>query len=552
MMTTEETNKNRESADTFAQTCSGVANEVLDIAIFVLAAVFPLFYHNAYYDITSAKFLCYSRCVAALLVIMLLLALGMSGIDLKKYHGKHTKDFLTKWRPANWRKTFWTTDAALLAFWLSAGISTLQSDHIHESFWGNKGRWSGFFLLTLYVASCLLISHFWKFNGWLLEVFLASAMIVCLLGITDYFQMDILRFGANAGANLDTFTSTMGNINVFTAYAGMVMGFAAVMFALEKNIWRLIWYYLCLVISFAAIIMGRSDNAYISLAVVFAFLPFVLIGKQEGLARYLLITATFFSVLQAVDVANQRFADVVLNRDGLLTVISSFGGLCYLVPLLWIGAAASWIYCRKCKSLKENTEEDCAHALRRNHYRRLWGLFLLLAALILCLVLLDANVWGHAGRYAAFGNYLVFDDSWGSNRGVIWREALRLYGSYTPVCKLFGCGPDTLMVFIRDMDVSMRNEFGHVFDNAHNAFLQYLLTIGAMGLAAYVAFLCAAFRKLLQGWKKSPYILAALFAAACCVSQSVVNLNDVIVMPMMWLMLSVGMAGCRQEGMQYN
>lgn len=547
MITTEETNKdieNKESADTFAQTCSNVMNEVLEIAIFVLVAVFPLFYHNAYYDILSAKFLCYSRCVVALVVIMFLLALAMSYVDLKKYHGEHIKSFLMKYRPENWRKTFRAADVALLAFWLSAGISTLQSDHIHEAFWGNGGRWSGLFLLTLYVVSSLLISHFWKFSGWLLEVFLASSMIVCLFGITDYFQMDILNFWENASLD-ESFISTMGNINGFTAYVGMMMGVAAVMFALEKNIWRLIWYYLCLVVSFAAIIIGRSDNAYISLSVVFALLPFVLFKNQEGVTRYLILIATFFGVLQAVNVANQRFADVVLSRSGLFTVIVDFSGFRYLVLLLWVGAVASWIYCKKCKSMKENTEEDCVHALSGNHYQRWWGLFLALAILILCLVLLDANVWGHAGRYAAFSNYLVFDDSWGSYRGGIWREAFELYGSYTPVRKLFGCGPDTLLLFIRDMDISMSNKFVNLFDNAHNVFLQYLLTIGLAGMTTYVAFLCASFRELLQGWGKNPYVLAAFFAAACYVSQSVVNLNNVIVAPMMWLMLSVGRAGCK-------
>lgn len=359
---------------------------------------------------------------------------------------------------------------------------------------------SGFFLLTLYVVSSLLISHFWKFSGWLLEVFLASSMIVCLLGITDYFQMDILNFWENASLD-ESFISTMGNINGFTAYAGMMMGFAAVMFALEKNIWRLIWYYLCLIISFAAIIVGRSDNAYISLFVVFAFLPFVLFKNQEGVTRYLLIIATFFSVIQVMDAANQKFADVALTKEGLFTVIVNFGGFHYLVLLLWVGVAASWAYRRKYKSLKENTEEGCMRVLSGNHQRR-WLFFLALAVLILCFVLLDANVWGHAGRYAQFSNYLIFDDSWGSYRGGIWREALELYGGYTPVRKLFGCGPDTLLLFIRDMDILMHSEFVNLFDNAHNVFPQYLLTIGLAGMAAYVFFCMFHSGSCFMVWKR--------------------------------------------------
>ena len=41
-------------------------------------------------------------------------------------------------------------------------ISTLQSQYLYESFWGNEGRYTGLFLLAIYVITFLFISRFLK------------------------------------------------------------------------------------------------------------------------------------------------------------------------------------------------------------------------------------------------------------------------------------------------------------------------------------------------------------------------------------------------------
>lgn len=98
-------------------------------------------------------------------------------------------------------------------------------------------------------------------------------LIVCYVGITDYFQLDILHFrGKIKPEQSAIFTSTIGNINTYTAYVALVMGAAAAMFATAKGWLKTCWYYLCMVVSFFAIIMGCSDNAYLALGALFALL----------------------------------------------------------------------------------------------------------------------------------------------------------------------------------------------------------------------------------------------------------------------------------------
>lgn len=525
----------------FIRKYKSMMNESVEIAIFVLVTVFPLIFHNAYYDILGTKFRCYTLCILILSGAVLLLSLFMMGLDLKNFHGIHTRSLLSRMHPCNWEKAFCATDAMLLAFWLVALISTLQSRFTREAFWGNEGRYSGLFLLTLYVISYFLISRFWTLNGHLFDLFLASGMIMCALGITDYFQMDVLNFRSDTPSSIPSFTSTIGNINTYTAYVGMLLGFAAAMFALEKTVRRAIWYYICMVITLFAIILGRSDNAYLSLAAIFIFLPFVLFNNKKGIWKYLVILATLFTVLQAICIMNQRFADRVLGVYGVFHIIKSFKGLPFLTLALWASVIIFGLYCWKCE--KKETPIS-VHKFKLVH---VWAGLMLIAFLAICLLLFDANRGGQEEKYAALSSYLIFNDRWGSGRGYIWKKSLWLYNRLTPMGKLFGCGPDTFGCLVNKTIVfQMQNDTGMFFDNAHNSFLQYLVTIGLLGLTFYLLFLAASFIRLFQNRENNPYILGTLVAVICYVSQSLVNLDVPLVTPTMWLLLAMGMAACKK------
>ena len=81
-ITTESSNKteNESSANTklpdshsFSQNCSSIINDAVSIVVFVLAAVFPLVFHNSYYDILQTKYYFYRFCILILLFLLALL-----------------------------------------------------------------------------------------------------------------------------------------------------------------------------------------------------------------------------------------------------------------------------------------------------------------------------------------------------------------------------------------------------------------------------------------------------------------------------------------------
>lgn len=532
--------KKKSAGGSFAETCASAFSGAISCFIFLLVMVFPLIYHDSYFDILETKYRCYYLCVIGMMAVCLVMAISMAAVDRKEHGGTYVKRLLAGLAPKQWKKTFCAADAAVLVFWLTAVISTCQSEYRYEAFWGNEGRYTGLFLLTLYVISYFLISRCWKMRAWLLDAFLISGMLMCFVGITDYFQMDILSFRIYMNPKQYTmFTSTVGNINTYTAYVALIMGFSAAMFGTAKGTWRVLWYYACMAVSFMAIIMGCSDNAYLALGALFVFLPFVLFKTWRGMLRYLIMTATFFTVTQCVDKINQAYEETVVGLDSLFQIIVGFSGLPMIVAGLWIAVVGFYILVEKDSKMDSNMGKWPV---------RIWSVFVIACVVIVCVMMVDANLLGNGKRYGSLGTYLVFNDSWGTNRGYIWRKSVELYRDFPAMHKLFGYGPDTFGILVtKEIRAEMVQATSQVFDTAHNEYLQLLVTMGLFGVISYVAFGILALVTFCRNLKKHPYLIGCIAAIICYSAQALVNLNLPIVAPILWLMLSVGMAVCREK-----
>lgn len=532
--------------DSFAAVCSSVINGIISVCVIVLMVVFPLIYDDAYTNIMDVKYICYYVTIIGVLALLLIAVLVMMTIDCIKYKGEHTKKVLSGLLPRNWRHTFMMCDIFAVLFGIAVCISTFHSDYFYESFWGNEGRYSGMFLLTLYVAAYLVISRFWRLKGRYLELFLISGMIMCVIGITDYFRLDVLRFrGPNIDlAESDIFTSTVGNINSYTAYVGMIMGFAASLFIVEKKKWKVIWYYVCMIISFFAIIMGCSDNAYLAIIALFGLIPFLVFRDRMCVKRYLIMLASFFTVIFCIDKINQAYEGIVIGLDSLFSVITGLKILPYFVIMLWMLVLVFCWYDKKCSAAGKDTGK---------RFLYVWGGVSVIVLLAVGFVLFDANLGGHPERYEAARNYLIFSEHWGTNRGYIWGASLKLFSKFTWAGKLFGYGPDTFGILtMKEIPFEMINVTKQFYDSAHNEYIQYLVTIGIAGLCTYLLFLGSALWYMGREWKENFYILGALGAVLCYAAQATININLPIVAPMMWLLLTVAIAECRRIKKNHN
>lgn len=530
-----------EPEDYFSSTYSRITNRIITILLAILAAIFPLYIENAYFNIIQAKYRFYYISILATAILLLLFSLIMLFIDLKEFHGEHCKNFFSLFTPANIKNIFFISDVAVLVYWFSCIVSTLQSEYLYESFWGNEGRFCGLFLITLYVFFYFIVTRFWKPNKWTLELFLISGILLCLVGITDYFKMDIFHFRDHISVKqANIFTSTIGNINTYTSYVALLIGYSASMFVKSRKFFSGLWYYVCYVTSVFAIIMGCSDNAYLALGFLFAFLPFYLFRSKQDVLRYLTLIASFITVIQCISFINQICGDAVLGIDGLFNVLASIRVLPVFTLLFWLLVLIFYWFVTK-----RSSADDLFSGKKLIHA---WSVLICICLAGIVFLLFDANVLGHGSRYGSLSSYLVFSDSWGTNRGYIWRKSLELYHSFPFMHKLFGYGPDTFGImttqFFRD---EMITATGQVFDNAHNEYLQLLLTIGPIGLIAYVVFILKSCQDILKASAKSPVLLGCAVAVLCYFCQALVNLNVPLVTPSMWMLLSIGVVIVRKK-----
>lgn len=509
---------------------SGYFGIITTLFFAIVLMIFPLYYHNYYYDILTAKYQFYW--MLALIFIMASL-IGRILEAVKNGEGFKSIVKLPDWKKMRKSHLF------LAGFLLFTTLSTITSDYVYESFWGNEGRFSGLFLISLYCIVTFIISRRGKGEKWLLEVFLFSGLLVCLFGITDYFRMDILGWKENANPNqVDIFYSTMGNVNTYTAYIGMISAVACGLFSFEKNKIRSVCYFLLMVISFVATITGQSDNGYLSLGALFAIIPFFTFGTLEGVTRYAFTGAAFLTAVKYVDIVSKKYAGTVIGLGGLFKAATKFKYLNAVIALVWIIAIALLIVC--VKRAKDGKEDSFGRKLIY-----VWAGIVAVGVLGVLALLVDANLLGHGERYGSLKEYIVFNDDWGTKRGFAWKSALKCYWELPFIHKLFGFGPDTFGILTWEFrHISLEN-YGFYFESAHNEFLQYLVLMGPFATACYIGFLISSCVEMGKKVKQTPWLLASLLVVACYAAQSIVNINLPIATPVMWAILAMGLAGSR-------
>lgn len=502
---------------------------IMGIFALVVLCVFPLVFHNYYFDILETKYQFY--CAAAITMIVVM---GVYGLGSGKMFGA-----LKALNIKALCKSLNFVDWAMLAFWLSNVLSWIFCfEWRWEAFWGTSGRYNGVFLMTIYMVVYFLVTRFFHFRQWYLDAFLAVGILVCLFGITDYFQMDILGFKVRMmDEQKSIYTSTLGNINTYTIYVGAVMVISMMLFTQEKNLKRMLWYYCIMIISSFALIMGTSDNAYLTLAALFGLSPLYLFKTKQGVGRYLISVATFFTVIQCIDWINAAYADTVWGIDSAFSLIVRLSFLPFLVIGLWVLAGAflavAW------KGRKEDKPEEMGKWLRC-----IWLGVIAAVVMAVIYIFVDANIAGNAERYGSVSSYVVFNDDWGSARGYVWKRSIDLYTTELNLLqKIFGYGSDTFKLLMQSYyDGKRSGGMVIVYDSAHNEYLHYLITIGIVGAVSYILFMGSAVIRMAKTMKDRPEVVAVMFAIAAYMVQATVNINLPIAMPVILQLLAMGVS----------
>ena len=148
----------------------------------------------------------------------------------------------------------------------------------------------------------------------------------------------------------------------------------------------------------------------------------------------------------------------------------------------------------------------------------------------------------------------IISDEWGSGRGYIWKNTLNGYGNLPFVNKIFGAGEAATAWVLSDYSDIASNILNRSrVDNAHNIWLNTLVTLGIAGLAVYVLIIGLSIHNMIKYIKKADngnkdlYMLAGKGLAVMVYSiQGTAELLEVITFPMFFCLIAMLNSGIRR------
>ena len=537
------------------------SNVIVGLWVMAMFTIFPLIYNDFYFDILQTKY--YTVLTLSIIMILALIVIcGFAG-GFKNFFDKLKSKGFALW----FKEEFSIWDICIMIFWLMSALSTAFAGRfIMEAITGDKGRYSGLLLISIYVILYFTVSRMFSFGKVYFTVFLAVSIPVCLFGYTDYFNMDILGFKEKISPEQwPIFTSTIGNINTYTAVLAFYIAIAGTLFITTpfksdngrgESIGKIVFYYVIMLMNFIALAMGTSDNGYLTLAAFFGLVPFVAFRTMEGVRRFILTIFTYLLGIKIIQLINISYAGKVLGISGLYDFISGFKYLDLIIVALAIVVIIMYVL----EYRKKEKRRDNEALLRSLRYIWLAILVIVFAAIVFMGMKINSDVTAAKEKYGALADYFVFNDSWGTFRGYIWRAAVEEYMKFPLLHKIFGSGPDTFGLYIGLLrNEEMTSVTGQFFDATHNEYIQFLFTLGPIATIAYILALILpsveALRTRLFYLRDNtmlPYLYACAIAVICYATQAVVNLNLPVVTPFLWIFLSIMVAILRDKGEVIN
>ncbi|MDU6628945.1 MAG: O-antigen ligase family protein [Lachnoanaerobaculum sp.] len=537
------------------------SNVIVGLWVMAMFTIFPLIYNDFYFDILQTKY--YTVLTLSIIMILALIVIcGFAG-GFKNFFDKLKSKGFAVW----FKEEFSIWDICIMIFWLMSALSTAFAGRfIMEAITGDKGRYSGLLLISIYVILYFTVSRMFSFGKVYFTVFLAVSIPVCLFGYTDYFNMDILGFKEKISPEQwPIFTSTIGNINTYTAVLAFYIAIAGTLFITTpfksdngrgESIGKIVFYYVIMFMNFIALAMGTSDNGYLTLAAFFGLVPFVAFRTMEGVRRFILTIFTYLLGIKIIQLINISYAGKVLGISGLYDFISDFKYLDLIIVALAIVVIIMYVL----EYRKKEKRRDNEALLRSLRYIWLAILVIIFAAIVFMGMKINSDVTAAKEKYGALADYFVFNDSWGTFRGYIWRAAVEEYMKFPLLHKIFGSGPDTFGLYIGLLrNEEMTSVTGQFFDATHNEYIQFLFTLGPIATIAYILALILpsveALRTRLFYLRDNtmlPYLYACAIAVICYATQAVVNLNLPVVTPFLWIFLSIMVAILRDKGEVIN
>ncbi len=463
----------------------------------VLFIGLPLVMHNGYFNISATKSLFF-------LAVGTLFA-GISAITALFYIIRKRKSPLI----------FAPLDFSLIAFAAMTVLSAALSEYYLDVWLGRNSRFQGALVILLYVIIYISIS-----NGlpkvdtsWLpIRVSAIVFTVVALIAIFHAFDVSPGNlFDRIIEKQRIQFISTIGNINFFSAYVCLCLPAFLICAVEEVGLRNNILWAVVLTLSGPAAVLTGSEGFVVGFAAFIAVSPFFLIDNKRRFVR-------FFAFLSLVLASGAVFCNVYLLIPGhvyepaaLMRVLLS------PIPALFLISSLLAV---------------CFFAKKRENFRdgfRKVYLGLIIAAVLLIISLF---VYTNLRPGSLLDRFFLLDDYWGSKRILIWKTCIECMSDFSLKDILFGVGPESLQNLMEARGIT-------VIDQAHNEYLQTLISTGIFGLLAQISVIALTAIAAIRSRKQSLLSVALFLGLAAYYAQAVFNIAQGFTSPIVYTYIAV-------------
>ena len=506
-----------------------VKNSLVNYYLALMFSFFPLFLSEQYAHARLDKYFFY---VIATVIFVISTGLCM----LFSY-----KDEVRAGNKAALLTPLSVTDICMLCFLGFAVISTLMTEHPNEALLGPNpftsaaihSRNNGLLLLFLYTMMYFTITRNYVKKDYVFIIFLVTSSIIALLTVLNFFYID--PFGLLDGydaATIDDFGSTLGNKNIIAAFMCIFLPAAVMLFVIAESKALRIVAGVSILFAYSGLLCADSTSDILGLLVILPVTAIFCARSFTYLKRYLLALTILFISGKVLWV----FALLIGDHNKGFEFMQHF--LIYNKLMFLPIAVCCLLYLLIMVFEKKLEARYPAKALTITFsVLFLIGIIAALAAFIY-FSFIDRKT-----DIGSFKKLLRFDDYWGTHRGFMWRVGLEEFGKFKPMQILFGTGPDTAYYVFQPHFNELSSRFGDSStDCAHNEFINYLLTQGVLGLAAYLGVMGSVIVRSIKTAKNDPTALIFICPVICYLAQSVVNLYNPIVTPFLFIFLSLAEA----------
>lgn len=472
-----------------------------NVYVAVMLLVFPLFYQDKLYNILTAKRLFYYRWTSVFVFVGIIILIIL---QFEKHEG------------ISLPKKIDPIPICCLLLCVASVVCVLTNDYPWKNFYEGGNRKFGEMLLVLGAISILLIGKHMKWNSNIIKCYLIGAGLVFLLEDLNAFLIDPLGMYEALDDTLTklTYVATIGNVNYASAFNCVTLPLGIFLYLKADNIRSKVLYGSVLLLGFAGIIACRSDSGIVTVLCIFFLLFFLWVRDMASFKSYIEMILVCLCGVLCMTILNNTVSDRSYLFNGVFGFLCSKIGIIMEAILLLSGIIL----------------RICIRRRKKDFSFRKFKVIILILVLVMVAIL-----------FMIKGDIFQLNDSFGSYRGYIWKRSIMMYSQeYSFVKKLFGCGYYHVELLLDQYyGTEMMDKLGAVFLDIHNEAIQYLLSVGLVGVIGYFGIFATLLWKGFQNLKENRAMVFVIIESVAILVQGLVNGPTVIITPLIFVNLGI-------------